>query len=121
MPRPDPETRVRAALAELGEALIEFARSTAPPRPTGGPVDLLSPAVFARRAGLGRSTTYLAIADGSIRSVKLRGRRLIPSSELARLGDEARPAVAKRPARVSETSRTGREERDGGLDRSPAA
>lgn len=119
MALPDPEARVRAALAELADALVALAQPV-PSRQVVGPVELLSPAAFARRAGLGRSTTYLAIADGSVRSVKIRGRRLIPASELVRLGDEARPAVAKRPARVTETSRTGQEVRRVGDERATA-
>lgn len=120
--QPDAEARVRVALAELGDALIDLAR-TAAPTATAGPVELYSPARFAALAGLGRSTVYLAIADGSVRSTRVRGRRLIPSSELGRLASMAPPALAttKRPARVNETSRTGQEDRDGIRDRPPAA
>ena len=90
----DPETRVRAALGELGEALIELARASAPQVPDG-PVELLSPRRFVELSGLGRSTVYLGIADGSIRSTLVRGRRIIPSSELARLAAAAVPAVTR--------------------------
>jgi hypothetical protein len=53
------------------------------------PVELVSVAEFARRAGIGRSSAYLGVADGSVRSVKVRGRRLVPASELARLAESA--------------------------------
>lgn len=106
---PTPEARVRAAVAELADALIALAHDSAPVERPAGLVDLWAPAEFARRAGLGRSTVYLAIADGSIRSTKLRGRRLVPSSELARLVAAAPPVSTKEAARVIETPRTATE------------
>jgi GNAT superfamily N-acetyltransferase len=107
-----PEDRVRAAVAELADALLAVARESAAPRRDTAPVELLSVAEFARRAGIGRSSAYLAVADGSVRSVRLRGRRLLPASEITRLAESAglnalEASVTKRPARVSETSRTG--------------
>ena len=89
------DDRVRAAVAELAEALIEIARESSPPARSAEPVDLLSPALFARRTGLGRSTVYMALAEGAVRSVKVRGRRLIPASEITRLADSA-PQPTKR-------------------------
>lgn len=53
--QPDAEARVPVALAELGDALIALAHEFAPAS-AAGPIELLSPAEFARRAGLGRST-----------------------------------------------------------------
>jgi hypothetical protein len=82
------EERVRVAVAELAEALLAAARESRPPGPSA-PVELLSPAAFARRAGLGRSSVYVALATGDIRSLKVRGRRLIPASELVRLAESA--------------------------------
>ena len=79
---PDAEGRVRAALAELGEALIDLARKE--PAPSGA-VDLISVAEFARRAGVSRSSAYMELSAGRTRSIKIRGRRLIPASELSRL------------------------------------
>lgn len=76
------EDRVAAAVAELAAALLAAARE-APAE--AAPVELLSVAEFARRAGLGRSTAYLLVADATIRSVRVRGRRLIPASEIGRL------------------------------------
>jgi excisionase family DNA binding protein len=98
MTMPTPEARLRAAVAELADALVALAHDSAPSERPAGPVDLWAPAEFARRAGLGRSTLYLAIADGSIRSTKVRGRRLIPSSELTRLAAAAPPPVSKQKA-----------------------
>lgn len=119
--QPDAEARVRVALAELGDALIELARSrsgTSEP----GPVELYAPGRFSALSGLGRSTVYLAIADGSIRSTKVRGRRLIPSTELSRLAAAAPPPVSKKkPARVSDAPRTGQEVRRALDERPPAA
>lgn len=85
---PDPETRVRAAVAELAEALVALAAVSHQP---AAPVELLSPAAFSRRASLSRSSTYLALASGDIHSIKFRGRRLIPASELGRLAESAVP------------------------------
>lgn len=82
-----PEARIRAALADLGEALIELAAQSSAPAST--PIELLSVADFARRAGIGRSTAYLLASSGQLRSVKVRGRRLVPSSELGRLAQAA--------------------------------
>jgi excisionase family DNA binding protein len=84
-----PEDRVRAAVAELAEALLAVARETAASRRDAEVVELLSPATFARRASLSRSSLYLALASGKIRSVKVRGRRCVPASELARLAEAA--------------------------------
>lgn len=95
--QPDPEARVRAAVEELVGAVIDLARSSQP-TPAAGPVELLSPAAFARRASLSRSSTYLALASGAVRSVKVRGRRLIPISELTRLAAEAGPVNTKKAA-----------------------
>jgi excisionase family DNA binding protein len=105
----DPEARIRAVMAELTEALVDLGRDSAAAPAADGPVELMAPATFARRSGLGRSTVYMEIASGEIRSLKVRGRRLIPGSELARLAAAAPPAVsrgtsahAKRPARLVE-------------------
>jgi excisionase family DNA binding protein len=84
-----PEERVRVAVEELADALLAVARE--PAARTAAPVELISVAEFARRAGLGRSSAYLSVADGSLRSVKVRGRRLVPASELARLAESAGP------------------------------
>lgn len=94
----DAEARVLTAVQELGEALIALAREQAATAPEPGPVELYSPARFAAMAGLGRSTVYLAIADGSVRSTRVRGRRLIPSTELGRLAAAAPPPVSKKKA-----------------------
>jgi hypothetical protein len=106
-----PEDRVRAAVEELAGALMAAVRE--PAARDAAPVELISVAEFARRAGIGRSTAYISIADGSVRSVRIQGRRVVPASELSRLADLAGPnalgaAPAERPVRVSETSRTGR-------------
>jgi len=86
--------RLAAALAEL-VAAIRDEISSSMPAPADGPVELLSPKRFAELSGLGRSTVYLGIADGTIRSVKVRGRRLVASSELGRIAAAAAPAVSR--------------------------
>jgi hypothetical protein len=83
------EDRVRAAVEELADALLAVARESRPQARDAAPVELVSVAEFARRAGIGRSSAYLGVADGSVRSVKVRGRRLVPASELARLAESA--------------------------------
>ena len=98
------EDRVRAAVEELAEALLAVAReSQAPPR-NAAPVELVSVAEFARRAGIGRSSAYLGVADGSLRSVRIRGRRLLPASELARLAESAIPAQPTEKGRARRDS-----------------
>jgi excisionase family DNA binding protein len=47
--------------------------------------DAYSPDDFARRIGLGRTTTYRLIRDGELRSIKVGRRRLIPADEIRRL------------------------------------
>ena len=91
---PTPEDRVRAAVEELADALLAVARESAAPSRVAAPVELISVAEFARRAGIGRSSAYLAVSDGTLRSVRLRGRRLVPASELARLADLAGPVAS---------------------------
>jgi excisionase family DNA binding protein len=86
----DPETRVRAAVAELADAIVALAAAEHRPSTTA-PVELLSVAEFAHRAGIGRSSAYLMVADGTLRSVRLRNRRLVPASELGRLAESALP------------------------------
>jgi len=81
--------RLDAALTELVEALREEVRGAHAVELSAGPVDLLDVVTFARRAGIGRSTAWLQVTNGSIRSLKIRGRRLIPESELARLASSA--------------------------------
>jgi hypothetical protein len=89
--RTDPDTRVRSAVLELADALLAVAREGAVSAPESSPVELLDVPTFARRCGIGRSTAYLGVGDGSIRSVKVRGRRLIPASEVARIAAQANP------------------------------
>jgi len=84
----DLEARVHAAAAELANAIVAMAVAERQPR-RAATVELLSVASFAKKTSLGRSTVYLGVADGSIRTVKIRGRRLVPSSELDRLAERA--------------------------------
>lgn len=86
----DAEARVRATVQELADALIALVREQAASGATAA-VELVSVAEFARRAGISRSTAYLA-AGSTLRTIRIRGRRLVPVSELGRLADAASPA-----------------------------
>ena len=76
----------RARLATIREHLRRSIvhHENARPAPAA-PVELLSPKVAAARMGLSRSTFYLALNHGTVRSVKVGGRRLIPSTEIDRI------------------------------------
>jgi excisionase family DNA binding protein len=79
-------TRLMTLAAELAELLAAMvdervdARAAAPDR-------LLSVSEAAARLRVGRTTAYLLIAEGRLRSIKLRGRRMIPESSLSSLMD----------------------------------
>lgn len=82
---PAAEARVRAAVAELADALVAALLDAEAGRPDGPP-RLLSLAEAADRAGIGRSTLYAAIGavgDGRLHTVKLGRRRLVPETALA--------------------------------------
>lgn len=44
----------------------------------------MSPDLAAAHLGLGRTTTYRLIKEGSLRSIKVGRRRLVPTDEIAR-------------------------------------
>jgi len=46
--------------------------------------DAYNPDAAARRLGLGRTTTYRLIKEGTLRSIKVGRRRLVPADEIAR-------------------------------------
>jgi excisionase family DNA binding protein len=52
----------------------------------------VSPREAAAALGVGHDTIYRLLNDGTIRSIKLGSRRLIPTSELRRLLEEAASA-----------------------------
>ena len=80
---PQSEGRVRAALAELADALVAAAEE---PSAQDAPERLLSIAGAARLAGIGRSLMYAQLANGRVRSVRVGRRRLIPLSAITALG-----------------------------------
>ena len=80
------EDRLHAAVAELAAALVEVARTEARPDEPG-PVEMIGVNEFARRAGIGRSSAWLAVGSGRVRSAKVGGRRVVPISELVRLAE----------------------------------
>lgn len=73
------------ALEPLVEALVDAVTARVLARLETAPPRLLSPAEFARRAGLARSTVYLLLGNGTIRSIKVGRRRLIAETEVRRL------------------------------------
>ena len=81
--------RLDAAVAELVAALR--AELAAPP---SAPPALLDVSEAARRAGIGRTLMYRQIARGTVRSVKVGRRRLVPADALAALATNEAPAPA---------------------------
>lgn len=51
-------------------------------------------AAAAERLGIGRTTAYVLMNEGKLRSVRVAGRRLISSDEIARFIDDAERASA---------------------------
>lgn len=82
---PASEQRIRAAVAELADALVA---AVAESDSSKGPVRLLSVAEAAELTGLGRTSIYAAIGAGRVRSVVVGRRRLIPASAIAELAGE---------------------------------
>jgi excisionase family DNA binding protein len=126
----DPEVRLRAALDELADALVALARESRPHADAGVPIQLLSVSEAAGRLGISRSSAYVALGAGRLWSIRIGGRRLVPSSEIARLaGGEApdqSPAwrAAVRPHRkaapASDLPRAARRGGRGGTRPAPA-
>jgi len=73
--------RLDAAMVELVAALRAEVAAQAIPVP--GPPRLLSVEEAARTLGLARSNVYRFITDGSLKSVKVGARRLVPEAALA--------------------------------------
>jgi excisionase family DNA binding protein len=69
----------------IAEALAEAWSDLAPEEPTHHADQLLSVTEAAQRLGIARATAYLLITSGDLRSVKIRKRRLVPASDVARL------------------------------------
>ena len=67
-------------------------------RPKPATADALAHSIdeFAARARVSRVTLYRMLRDGELRSIRLRGRRLIPCSEYTRLGLVSEGGNAKR-------------------------
>jgi len=75
----DQEAAIRAACTALAEALIAASRDGRPV----GPEQLLSVDDAAVRMGCGRTRLYHELDAGTVRSVKVGRRRLIPESSIA--------------------------------------
>jgi excisionase family DNA binding protein len=78
------------ALAALDEAQAAIDRLRHSVLTIGGSPDpvLVSVDEAAARLGISRRTVYVLIADGSIRSVSVGRRRLVPAKELERLAQD---------------------------------
>ena len=76
---PAAEARVRQAVAELADALVEALGDA----PAPGPARLLSVDEAAEVTSLGRSKLYGLIASGDLRSVKVGRRRPVPAGAVA--------------------------------------
>jgi len=73
-------SRLEAAIAELIAAIV--AEVAAVPAAPGAPDRLLSIAQAAEALGVSRSTLYVELDAGRLRSVKVGRRRLIPASAI---------------------------------------
>jgi predicted DNA-binding transcriptional regulator AlpA len=86
------EDRVREAVDLLAEALIALAHEQATEAARPAPVELLDVRTAAQRlGGMSRSTLYQCMTAGTVQSVTVGGRRLIPSTEIERLATSDRP------------------------------
>ena len=88
------EDRVRVACSQLADALVALAheQAAAQAKPAA-PVELIDVKEAARRlGGMSRSTLYQLMTAGTVQSVTIGGRRLVPSTEVERLagGDSSR-------------------------------
>ena len=99
--------RLDAAVAELAAAIREELAAAAPV--SDGPERLMSILEAAELLGIKRTSVYQEIAVGRLRSMKIRGRRLVPSSAIAERLEVAFPTKQRTgtvaTARPSEESR----------------
>lgn len=79
---PIAEARVRAAVAELADALLAALDERDERRDT--PPRLLSVAEAAAALGIGRSAAYAELSVGRLASVKVGRRRLVPAAAIER-------------------------------------
>ena len=103
--------RLDAAIVELAAALRAEVAAQAPSQP--GLPRLVAVETAAQALNISRSNTYSLIRDGSLRSIKVKGRRLVPEAALvefiARAEDLAsspernisRPGYPRRPGGAS--------------------
>ncbi len=76
------DTRLAAPLGDLVAALVAIVIERVAP-PAIDPVErLLSVSAAAQHLGVSRTTTYQLIGSGELRSLKVRGRRLVPTSAI---------------------------------------
>jgi excisionase family DNA binding protein len=72
--------------AQLAAAIVEASGALLLDEPPPEAIEkLISVREAADRLGVARSTAYLLIASGELRTVKLRKRRMVPAGEIVRL------------------------------------
>jgi len=74
----DRQSRLVQSLIDI---LVEILRDAQPP-PGDGPARLLSIPAAAERLGVSRTTLYQMIGSGSLRTLKVGRRRLVPEDEI---------------------------------------
>ncbi len=82
---PEAEQRIRDAAQRFADELIAAVAASAP----AGPERLLSVDEAAERLGIGRTRLYAEIGAGRVRSVHSGRRRLIPSSAIREIVEQA--------------------------------
>jgi excisionase family DNA binding protein len=86
---PAAEARIRAALAELGDAIV-----AALDGPPATPDRLLSVDEASTALGLGRTALYGEVQAGRLRSITVGRRRLIPAAAVAEFIAQRRATAA---------------------------
>ncbi len=92
---PASEARLRGALAELGDALLDAIRAEAEALEDTPPA-LLDIETAGRRLGVSRTTMYAALLDrpGGIRSFRIGRRRLVPADAVAEYAGNGKARAA---------------------------
>ncbi len=96
------EARLEVATRELVAAVLAVAAERSADAARPAPVELLDVKRAAERlGGMSRSTLYSLMAAGTVQSVTVGGRRLIPSSEVERLATAPAPAGRRHPSKAA--------------------
>lgn len=91
---------IRAALLIITSSLEENRKKSSTPRRSNPHAQLLSQREAARRLGVDRNTTLVAlIRTGQLRTVEVNGKRKVPASEVERLAQEGFDSTMPEPRR----------------------